>query len=147
MRNEVENKNVEKAVCDWTVQENVFELSISTTSVMAKKLSSAPTFKEGNARKLCHLLYPNLSNWSSSCRVAIRTGQKLNGHLQEVRKSFFQTFMKKLSTTRIYQDLSPSMFVHMYETTEIFETKKNELFTLKGKTELRSKVQTVALVE
>lgn len=128
----VDNRDFEQLIYDWIVKQRNAELAVSTSAIIAKALSMDGSFKDGCEKKLRYWVYPFLSRWNLSCRMATRTGQRLNGHLLSVRQSFSEGIRTQFLEGGQYCDVPPDMFVNMDETAVYFEAKENRTVHFKG---------------
>lgn len=129
-----QNQNLEQKMYNWFFQQRQAALAVSSASFVVYVLSRQPGFKEGSPEKLTHFFYPFLSMWNLSCRIAKRMGQKLNGHLLNVRKSFAESFLIKFSSIRFFQNALPQMIVNKDQTAIFFNQTKRGPYILKEKT-------------
>lgn len=119
----VENESLEMDVFDWILAQRQAEISVSTAGIIAKALSLDSNFKGKEDNTLRSWVYRFLARWNLSCRMTTHVGQKLHGHLIEVKQNFVAVLKKKFSNIGCYSTVPSSMFVNMDETAIFFEAR------------------------
>jgi hypothetical protein len=72
----------------WVEEMRQEDIPVRTNNIIAQAVSLdvSNTFKNGNAAKISRRVYCFLERWNLSNRRVTRVGQKLSGHLQQIKE-------------------------------------------------------------
>ncbi|KAE9029188.1 hypothetical protein PR001_g11556 [Phytophthora rubi] len=114
------NAALEEELAAWIIDRRKQELAVTTNQVIAKAVAMDPSFRNGNRKSMWSWVYPFLHRHRLSIRRRTRVGQKLSGHLAEVRREFVETVNERFLPGGTMEGTSPALRVNMDETAVCF---------------------------
>lgn len=115
------NQASDGQIYNWIIAQRESKIAVFIASIFVKGSAIDGTLKNCDQGKLVYYVYPFLTRWNPSCRIASHTGQWLTGHQLSGRKPFAYHLMNKFSFHSEYRNVLPLLFVHMDETEIFFE--------------------------
>jgi hypothetical protein len=110
------------------------DIHVNTHNIIAqsKSIDVTNTFKKGNVQRISQWVYCFLERWNLSIRRATRVGQKLSGHLQQVKQDTTTAISSRFIAGGTLENVGPHYFINMDQTAVYFESKSKCIVAQKG---------------
>ena len=128
----VEKADVELTVYEWIMNLRQDDIAVSSSQVIAKALAEDPNFHGGDTKKLWYWVYKFYKKSNLSIRAVTHQGQKLNAHIQEIRKEFALHLQQRFGQTGSCNMIGQDFICNMDQTAVFFECKPSKTVNRKG---------------
>jgi DDE superfamily endonuclease/Tc5 transposase DNA-binding domain len=130
----VEFLDLESRLHKWVEEMRQEDIPVCTNNIIAQAISldTTNTFKKGNAQRISRWVYCFLERWNLSIRRVTRVGQKLSGHLQQVKQDTTTAINSRFIAGGTLENVGPHYFINMDQTAVYFESKSKCIVAKKG---------------
>jgi transposase-like protein len=130
----VEFLDLESKLHKWVEEMRQEDIPVRTNNIIAQAISMdvSNTFKKGNAQRISRWVYCFLERWNLSIRRVTRVGQKLSGHLQQVKQDTTTAINSRFIAGGTLENVGPHYFINMDQTAVYFESKSKCIVAQKG---------------
>jgi hypothetical protein len=122
----------ESEVKQWVMDQREMDIAVRTQDIINHVIQVRPTFKKGVKKTLVAWVYKFLLRQGLSVRRVTRIGQKLSGHLKEVKDDCAAAIRSRMAPGGTLHGLQLKYFINMDQTAVYFEMKGNTTVHAKG---------------
>ena len=123
----------EKEIKDWIMEQRSDDILVRTKDIINFTIQSRPDYKNGVEKTLVSWVYKFLARNNLSVRRVTRVGQKLSGHLKEVKDDCCQALRQRMDVGGTLHGLDPHFFINMDQTAVYYEMKSSTTVDVVGK--------------
>ena len=128
--------DLEIKLYEWFEEMQLEDIGVKSNNIIAQALlideEVKCNFYQGNMIKMRRWVYCWMQRYRLSIRRTTRVGQKLSGHLEQVRKDTIEAINKRFSESGSLKNLSSHFFLNMDQTAIYFEDKSKTSIQKRG---------------